>query len=89
MGVMLARSFPFRVENIVLYEKLNSKEIKIMTHKQIDAAREVRLWIGQIVVPALTLAATTMAIPEVRQAVAAKAKSVKQSIEQKFKKEEP
>jgi hypothetical protein len=60
-----------------------------MTRKQIDQAREARLWIGQIFVPAITLAATTMAIPEVRQAVAAKAKSVKQSIEKKFKKEEP
>lgn len=60
-----------------------------MTRKQLDQAREARLWIGQIFVPAITLAATTMAIPEVRQAVAAKARSVKQSIEKKFKKEEP
>ena len=59
-----------------------------MTRKQIDQAREVRLWIGQIVVPAMTLAATTMAIPEVRQAVAAKARSIKQSIEKKLKKDE-
>lgn len=59
-----------------------------MTYKQIEAAREVRLWIGQIVVPAVTLAATTMAIPEVRQAVATKAKSMKQSIEWKMKKRE-
>lgn len=58
-----------------------------MTYKQIEASREVRLWIGQIIVPAITLAATTMAIPEVRQAVAAKAKSVKRSIENKFKTE--
>lgn len=58
-----------------------------MTYKQIEASREVRLWIGQIFVPAITLAATTMAIPEVRQAVATKAKSVKNSIERKMKKE--
>lgn len=60
-----------------------------MKRKTIDASREVRLWIGQIFVPAITLAATTMTIPEVRQAVAAKARSIKQSIEKKFKKEEP
>jgi hypothetical protein len=78
-----------RVENILLYENKNSKEMYIMTRKTIDASREVRLWIGQIIIPAMTLAATTMAIPEVRQAVAAKANSVKQSIEKKFKKEEP
>ena len=56
-----------------------------MTYKQIEASREVRLWIGQIIVPAITLVATSMAIPEVRQAIAAKAKSIKQSIENKFK----
>lgn len=59
-----------------------------MKRKNIDAMREVRLWIGQIVVPAITLAATTMAIPEVRQAVAAKASEVKQSIESKIKRKE-
>ena len=57
-----------------------------MKYKHIEAAREARLWIGQIVVPAMTIAATTLTIPEVRQAVAAKAKSVKQSVEDKMKK---
>lgn len=57
-----------------------------MTYKQIEASREARLWIGQIIVPAMTLAVSTLAIPEVRQAVAAKAESVKRSIkERKFK----
>ena len=41
-----------------------------MTYKQIEASREARLWLGQIIVPALTFAATTLAIPEVRQAIA-------------------
>ncbi len=58
-----------------------------MTRKQIDAAREARLWIGQIIVPAVTLAVTTLTIPEVRQAVAAKANSIKESIKSKEKKE--
>ena len=57
-----------------------------MTYKQIEASREARLWIGQIIVPALTLAATSLAIPEVRQAVAAKAKSIKTKIESKIRK---
>ena len=57
-----------------------------MKYKHIEAAREARLWIGQIVIPAMTIAATTLTIPEVRQAVVAKAKSVKQSIEDKMKK---
>ena len=57
-----------------------------MKRKNIEAAREVRLWIGQIVVPAVTLAASTMAIPEVRQAVAAKARFVKRNVEEKLNK---
>ena len=56
-----------------------------MTYKQIEAAREVRLWIGQIIVPAATVAVTAMTIPEVRQAIAAKANKVKQNIESKVK----
>lgn len=62
-----------------------------MKYKHIEAAREVRLWIGQIVVLAVTLAATlaatTLAIPEVRQAVAAKAKLVKEDIDKKLNKQ--
>ena len=58
-----------------------------MKYKHIEAARDLRLWIGQIIVPAATVAITTMTIPEVRQAIAAKANSVKQNIESKMKRE--
>mgnify|MGYP007002422264 CR=1 FL=1 len=57
-----------------------------MTYKQIEGAREVRLWIGQIIVPAATVAITAMTIPEVRQAIATKAKSIKENIESKMNK---
>lgn len=57
-----------------------------MTRRQIDTSREMRLWIGQIVVPALTLAATTMVIPEVREAVVMKARSLMNKLKRK---EEP
>lgn len=59
-----------------------------MTYKQIEAAREVRLWIGQIIVPAATVAVTAMTIPEVRQMIAAKADSVKYKIKSKINKRE-
>lgn len=59
-----------------------------MTYKQIEASREARLWIGQIVIPAVTAVIAVSAIPEVRQAIAAKADSVKQSIKQKIKRRE-
>ena len=56
-----------------------------MTYKQIEASREERLWIGQIIVPAVTIAVSTLAIPEVRQSVVAKAKDIKQNIKRKIK----
>lgn len=59
-----------------------------MKYKHIEAAREARLWIGQIIVPTVTMVVSITAIPEVRQAVAAKAESIKQSIESKRKKKE-
>lgn len=59
-----------------------------MTWKRIETMREVRLWIGQIIVPAVTLVAASMAIPEVREAVASKAKQIKESINNKIKKDQ-
>lgn len=55
-----------------------------MTYKQIEASREARLWIGQIIVPAATVVGSALAIPEVRQAVAAKAEEVKRTIKNKM-----
>lgn len=57
-----------------------------MKRKNIDTMREVRLWIGQIIVPAVTVVGSAMAIPEVRQAVATKANQWKESVEKKIKK---
>ena len=55
----------------------------MMTRKQIDAAREARLWIGQIVIPAIGLAVTAFGVPAVRNAVAAKVENIKESIKHK------
>ena len=51
-----------------------------MTHRQIDASREIRLWITQVIIPAFGVA---MMIPEARETVVAKAKEVKEKIKQK------
>lgn len=48
-----------------------------MTHRQIETMREIRLWIGQIVVPVCTVVATALTIPEVRQAVGQKVTDMK------------
>lgn len=54
-----------------------------MTHKQIDASREVRLWITQVIIPVFGI---TMMIPEAREAVVAKARDVKWKIMRKLDK---
>lgn len=55
-----------------------------MTYKQIEASRNARLWIVQVAIPVMSMAVTTLSIPEVRQTVAAKAKLVKYSTEYKI-----
>ena len=59
-----------------------------MTYKQIEASREARLWIGQVIIPAITVVGAAMTVPEVRKAVTEKANNVKTAIKKKFKKGE-
>lgn len=65
-----------------------------MKRKNIDAMREVRLWIGQVIVPGVITFGAVMQIPQVRDSVVnasmkAKDKAVeaKDKIVHKFKKE--
>lgn len=57
-----------------------------MTWKQIEASREARLWIGQVIIPAVTVVTAVMAVPEVRNAVKDKFNNVKQTIKTKLNK---
>ena len=34
-----------------------------MTYKQIEASREARLWISQVIIPAETIVGTALAVP--------------------------
>ena len=52
-----------------------------MKRKNIDTMREVRLWIGQIIVPVVTVVGSALAIQEVRQAISIKANQWKESVE--------
>lgn len=54
-----------------------------MKRKTIDTSREMRLWLGQIFIPAATLAVTALSIPGVRQ----KAVSGFDRLKSKFNKE--
>ena len=60
------------------------KEGYIMTWKQIEASREARLWIGQVIVP--TVVGIMAVSPEARQTVKAKYVQVKNTIRRKLEK---
>ncbi len=51
-----------------------------MTYKQIEASRELRLWIGQVIVPAIGVSAAILANPNVRKAASEKLEDVKRRI---------
>ena len=52
-----------------------------MTYKQIEASREIRLWITQVIAPVLLLTtAVAMSDPETKAAVVAKVNGVKAKI---------
>ena len=57
-----------------------------MTRRQIDSSRERRLWLGQVIIPTLTLIITAMSIPEVRETTKVTAKEIKRKIENRCKK---
>lgn len=54
-----------------------------MTYKQIEASREVRLWIGQVIVPAAAAALTVASIPQVREFAKETIGNVKAKIKRK------
>ena len=53
------------------------------TRQKLDRSREIRLWIRDILVPAVGLAATALSIPEVRDMVNDKVKDVRNTFERK------
>lgn len=58
----------------------------IMTRKQIDGAREVRLWIGQVIVPAVVGGIAIMSNPYSRTFVQRKVADAKDTVKKLFKK---
>ena len=51
-----------------------------MTYKQIEASREMRLWIGQVIVPAAIAAVAIASNPQTRNYVSKKYNNVKSRI---------
>lgn len=56
----------------------------MVTWKQIEARRETRLWITQVIMPTLTIVGAAMSIPEVRNVVKQKASNIKNKIKAIF-----
>lgn len=54
-----------------------------MTYKQIEASRELQLWIGQVIVPTIGVSVALSANPEVRRAVNEKIKDIKAKLSRK------
>lgn len=55
-----------------------------MKRKTIDASREVRLWIGQVIIPAFVGGMTLLSIPEVRNYAGEKIANTRNRIKNKF-----
>lgn len=53
------------------------------TRQKLDRSREIRLWIRDILVPAVGLVATALSIPEVRDMVNDKVKDIRDGVERK------
>lgn len=52
-----------------------------MTYRQIEAFREARLWVTQVIIPTLVLTTTVVMVdPKLREAVTTKVKDVKAKI---------
>ena len=58
-------------------------EVNYMTYKQIEASREARLWVGQVIIPVVMTVVTAANIPEVREFVKVKIDEVKRFIRKK------
>lgn len=51
-----------------------------MTRREIEASREARLWIGQVILPAVICAGVIMSKPELRDRIKTGFSNVKRSI---------
>ena len=51
-----------------------------MTYKQIEQAREIRLWLGQVIVPAALGVGMILSNPEARSTIARTGRKIKDDI---------
>lgn len=56
----------------------------MLKYKHIEASREVRLWIGQVIIPTAMMGVTIMSIPGVKEKIAADVKYKRAVVESKI-----
>ena len=59
-----------------------------MKYKHIYAAHEVRMWLKDVIIPAVGVGVVLYSSPQVRESVGDGVKKIKNSIKSKFKKKE-
>lgn len=52
----------------------------MIKYKHIEAARELRLWLGQVIIPTVTVVGSVMLIPEVRQGAAETVRQIRSKV---------
>lgn len=57
-----------------------------LKYKHIEASREVRLWIGQVIIPACATTVAILSIPGVKESISEKIASKREAVKSKFKK---
>lgn len=58
----------------------------MLKYKHIEASREVRLWLGQVVIPACMAFGVAMTNPQFKETVTSKVDSAKESLKKWFAK---
>lgn len=58
-----------------------------MTYKQRETMREIRLWVGQVIIPAIAVVTTVAVSPEIRESFVQNMRQIKSNIFNKYEKE--
>ena len=59
-----------------------------MTYKQIEAAHETRMWIGQVIISSVMTGVALMQNPEINTRVKSKFNKIKNNVSKKFSRKE-
>lgn len=56
----------------------------MLKYKHIEASREIRLWLGQVIIPGAMAFGMAMSNPQFKEAVTSKVRTVKESLKERF-----